>query len=280
MSVCDGRPPRPNPEPWPEGRVPTNNLERLIASAPRPPEKPPAAPKAPDSHVIPPPRGTGSQQEVTRLDILSLIHSQCHRVYASAIDREDIDTKYMAEIEEALRAVYADAELARRGRAQGGNTSENSGLLDDSKTAETRMGSSFEGGHLGLAPAAGTGKNAARLYQARPRGIGNDWTPGCMCCGGEKGLHKNISFFVPSRETGEAIVAMFKHGAFLDWREHEPNWIQVKVGACDAHLENLRELFDGVQNGAQQDGKTCISQSIVDAAIGANTKAGAPDTAK
>jgi hypothetical protein len=45
--------------------------------------------------------------EVTRLDVLSLIHTQCHRVYASAIDREDIDTKYMREIEDALRALAA-----------------------------------------------------------------------------------------------------------------------------------------------------------------------------
>lgn len=41
----------------------------------------------------------------TRLDILSLIHSQMHRVYASAIDREEIDTRYMREIEDALRAL-------------------------------------------------------------------------------------------------------------------------------------------------------------------------------
>jgi Lar family restriction alleviation protein len=78
------------------------------------------------AHVMPPTRGTGSQQEITRLDLLSLIHSQCHRAYASAIDREDIDTKYMAEIESAVKALYADAEVASRCRAQGGNTSNES----------------------------------------------------------------------------------------------------------------------------------------------------------
>jgi hypothetical protein len=122
--------------------------------------------------------------------------------------------------------------------------------------------------------AAGTEKDAERLYRAAPRGIGKDWTPGCMCCGGDKNLYNNASFFVQSRESGEAIVAMFEHGAFLDWREHEPNWIQVKVGACDAHLENLVALVAGVRQGPQQDGKTCISRAIVDAAIGAHTKAG------
>lgn len=46
-------------------------------------------------------------QQPTRLDVLSLIHSQMHRVYASAIDREEVDTAYMAEIEDALRALAA-----------------------------------------------------------------------------------------------------------------------------------------------------------------------------
>lgn len=49
------------------------------------------------------------QHEITRLDILSLIHQQCHRVYASAIDREDIDTKYMQEIDDALRSFAASS---------------------------------------------------------------------------------------------------------------------------------------------------------------------------
>lgn len=112
-------------------------------------------------------------------------------------------------------------------------------------------------------------RDAARLYQAVPRGIGLDWTPGCMCCGGAHGLHNNVSFFVPSRETGEAIVSLFKFGAFLDWRESEPNWVQVKVGACDAHCDALRHMADAVRDGPQQGTKTCISLAIIDAAIAA-----------
>lgn len=50
----------------------------------------------------------------TRLDILSLIHSQMHRVYASAIDREEIDTKYMREIEDGLHALAAGVPVAER----------------------------------------------------------------------------------------------------------------------------------------------------------------------
>ena len=41
MSVYDGRPPRRNPDPWPADRVPTNNLERLLASVPQAPAKAP-----------------------------------------------------------------------------------------------------------------------------------------------------------------------------------------------------------------------------------------------
>ena len=54
----------------------------------------------------------------------------------------------------------------------------------------------------------------------------------------------NISGFVYSKESGERIVdGMFNNvGAWLDYREREPNWIQVKIGACPEHLENLKKL--------------------------------------
>jgi hypothetical protein len=75
-----------------------------------------------------------------------------------------------------------------------------------------------------------------------PRGIGSDHTPGCFCCGGDPGLYSNISGFVVSKESGEKVVAMFQHGARLDYREHEPSWIQVKIGACKEHYANLQKL--------------------------------------
>jgi Lar family restriction alleviation protein len=43
----------------------------------------------------------------TRLDVMSLIREQCHRVYESAIDSEEIDTKYMREIEDAIARLAA-----------------------------------------------------------------------------------------------------------------------------------------------------------------------------
>jgi hypothetical protein len=81
-----------------------------------------------------------------------------------------------------------------------------------------------------------------KSYGVNNRGMGKDCTPGCFVCGGQQGLHNNISMFVRSREDGEAVTALFKTGARLDFRDYEPDWIQVKVGACDSHVENLKLL--------------------------------------
>lgn len=77
-----------------------------------------------------------------------------------------------------------------------------------------------------------------------PRGIGTDVTPGCFVCGGPEGAYHNVSAFVVTKESGERTVAMFQHGAWLDFRPHEPGWIQVKVGACPRHLPNLKKLAE------------------------------------
>ncbi len=74
------------------------------------------------------------------------------------------------------------------------------------------------------------------------RGIGFDQTPGCFVCGGTDGLRHNIAAFVQCKAAGERVVAMFAHGARLDYREHEPDRVQVKVGACDAHKTRLEHL--------------------------------------
>lgn len=81
-----------------------------------------------------------------------------------------------------------------------------------------------------------------KSYGVNNRGLGTDHTPGCFVCGGASGLHSNISMFVASKEDGEAIIGLFKLGARLDYREREPEWIQVKVGACETHFENLKLL--------------------------------------
>lgn len=76
----------------------------------------------------------------------------------------------------------------------------------------------------------------------RPRGIGMDWTPGCFVCGGANGLHKNIAAFVQCKAAGERVVAMFDQGARLDYRDFEPDRVQVKIGACDGDLAGLEHL--------------------------------------
>ena len=82
--------------------------------------------------------------------------------------------------------------------------------------------------------------------------IGLDMTPGCFVCGegvDSKNYHKNISGFVTSKESGERVVGMFEHGARLDYREREPNWIQVKIGSCDTHAENLSNMAQLIMIG-------------------------------
>ncbi|MBP9801450.1 MAG: hypothetical protein KBC83_02150 [Candidatus Moranbacteria bacterium] len=83
----------------------------------------------------------------------------------------------------------------------------------------------------------------------RSRGIGMETTPGCFVCGGERALYHNIAAFVQTKEAGERVVGMFAHGARLDYRSHEPDRVQVKIGACHGHLANLECLDRLVEGG-------------------------------
>lgn len=56
------------------------------------------------------------------------------------------------------------------------------------------------------------------------------------------GLRSNIAAFAQCKAAGERVVAMFEHGAFLAFRNHESDWIQVKIGACKRHAPNLEHL--------------------------------------
>ncbi len=81
----------------------------------------------------------------------------------------------------------------------------------------------------------------------RSRGIGLDYCPGCIFCknGSNKSrLMKNISGFVECKEDGEQIIKWVKDdkGIILDFRENEPDWIQVKIGSCDKHENKLKKL--------------------------------------
>lgn len=80
------------------------------------------------------------------------------------------------------------------------------------------------------------------------RGIGMDMCPGCFVCGTtvrEPGANEylhNIAAFVSNEFDGTTIVSWFAGRARVDFRRHEPTYVQVKVGACTAHLSNLRML--------------------------------------
>lgn len=79
----------------------------------------------------------------------------------------------------------------------------------------------------------------------KSRGIGLDVCPGCIICGGKSGMMDNIAAFVNSKSDGDKILPWFNKSfdcAYLDYREYEPNWIQVKVGACEKHTEALKLL--------------------------------------
>ncbi len=87
------------------------------------------------------------------------------------------------------------------------------------------------------------------------RGIGMDKTPGCFVCGGKRtlepgrkykmSLHTNIAGFAQCKDAGVRIVEMFKgKGCWMDYRDFEPDYIQVKIGACKEHLDNLRKLMN------------------------------------
>lgn len=98
------------------------------------------------------------------------------------------------------------------------------------------------------------------------RGIGLDSCT-CFVCkthdrdGQGHTMLNNIAAFVQTKEAGERVVVMFPQGARLDYREHEPDRIQVKIGACNAHLPNLQKLDELAKDGI-------LTQEMVTAAIG------------
>jgi len=79
-------------------------------------------------------------------------------------------------------------------------------------------------------------------FSFHSRGIGLDNTPGCFVCGGNQDLYNNMAAFVQTKDEGEKVAKIFQTGARLDYRPSEPNWIQVKIGACKKHLPNLERL--------------------------------------
>ncbi len=82
-------------------------------------------------------------------------------------------------------------------------------------------------------------KTAVRMS---PRGLGTDSSPGCFICEAPGGIMSNFAAFVGSRMEGEEAVQLIERGVRLDYRDREPNWIQIKVGACKLHVARLEIL--------------------------------------
>jgi len=83
----------------------------------------------------------------------------------------------------------------------------------------------------------------------RSRGIGKEWGCPCFMCGGGEKFNSNIAAFVRTKAAGERVLTMLQNSR-LDYRESEPDWIQVKVGACKKHYPNLEVLHKLVrENG-------------------------------
>lgn len=90
-------------------------------------------------------------------------------------------------------------------------------------------------------------------HWASPRPIGLGYGPGCFVAEqcGEKSLDMHpahdCAMFVGSQDEGDEIVSWFGgFGAWLDYRQSEPNRIQIKVTCCDKHLPNLEHLVNSV----------------------------------
>lgn len=74
------------------------------------------------------------------------------------------------------------------------------------------------------------------------RGVGTESGLKCFICGKEGNPYlSNISCFVQTKEEGEEAQKWFQ-GSYLDYRDFEPNWIQLKIGACAEHYGELQRL--------------------------------------
>ena len=87
-------------------------------------------------------------------------------------------------------------------------------------------------------PRKGIPKHAYQWPDPRPEGGGEYWN--------SRGIGYDLSGFVKSKKAGERLLEMVKEilgkdepKSWLDWREHEPKWIQFKFQEEEFDLEKL-----------------------------------------
>lgn len=95
-----------------------------------------------------------------------------------------------------------------------------------------------------------------------PRGLGSNWLPCFMCGkGGKSVCQPDMASFVRNKSEGEAAVVMFKEfsvTADLDYRDYEPEWVQVKLGSCTEHFHKLEKLYRNIH-----DADNLLSRSLI-----------------
>lgn len=92
---------------------------------------------------------------------------------------------------------------------------------------------------------------SASIVGVRGLGGNSDMERGynCFVCGNKRAGH-DLPVFVEPKSEGDNLVGLFNKAipncAWVDYRNFEPTYIQVKIHACDAHehnLESLREII-------------------------------------
>lgn len=92
-------------------------------------------------------------------------------------------------------------------------------------------------------------------FKYAPRGLGSNWLK-CFVCGSVNGgelepdgahyrgvCQADMAAYVENEVQGKAVVDLFQQFAFAAWLDFRPNenkGTQVKIGACETHLEQLR----------------------------------------
>lgn len=87
-----------------------------------------------------------------------------------------------------------------------------------------------------------------RGVNVRPRGIGKGHSLCWVCGTNPTSVQHEMAMFVDSKADGERVLSVlsFLGGqGRLDFRPSEPDWIQVKLGACEGeHLHQLDHLYE------------------------------------
>lgn len=117
-------------------------------------------------------------------------------------------------------------------------------------------------------------------YLFRPRGIGANWLR-CFICGSVNNgvlrgdnvhysgaCQPDMASFVKDLLEGLLVQALFVDmglHCYLDYRPSEPNWVQLKLGACDAHAVLLTCLSGRVFDAGNRINREILASIVAEA---------------